>query len=90
MKVEQTGNLPVPLHLRNAPTSLMKELEYGKEYKYSHDYENNFVRQEYLPPELKSSRFWQPAQSSEAKMKEWMKNCGERRGNGQYQSIPLS
>jgi putative ATPase len=73
-KVEQTGNLPVPLHLRNAPTSLMKELDYGKEYKYAHDYENHFVRQEYLPPELKDSRFWEPQPNpSEAKMTELMK-----------------
>ena len=73
-KVEQTGNLPVPLHLRNAPTSLMKELDYGKAYKYSHDYENNFVKQEYLPRELKSSKFWQAQPNpSEAKMKELMK-----------------
>lgn len=73
-KVEQTGNLPVPLHLRNAPTSLMKELDYGKEYKYSHDYENNFVKQEYLPKELKNSRFWQAQPNpSEAKMRELMK-----------------
>jgi putative ATPase len=80
-KVEQTGNLPVPLHLRNAPTSLMKELEYGKEYKYSHDYENNFVRQGYLPPELKSSRFWQAQPNpSEAKMKEWMKKLWGEKG----------
>lgn len=67
-KVEQTGNLPVPLHLRNAPTSLMKELDYGKEYKYAHDYENNFVKQEYLPKELKNSRFWQ-SQSNPAELK---------------------
>ncbi|MEA5062791.1 MAG: replication-associated recombination protein A, partial [Petrimonas sp.] len=73
-KVEQTGNLPVPLHLRNAPTSLMKELDYGKEYKYSHDYENNFVKQEYLPKELKNSRFWQAQPNpSEAKMRELMR-----------------
>lgn len=56
--VEQTGNLPVPLHLRNAPTCLMKELGYGKEYKYAHDYENNFVRQDYLPKEIADRRFW--------------------------------
>lgn len=56
--VEQTGNLPVPLHLRNAPTGLMKELGYGKEYKYAHDYENNFVRQDYLPKEIADRRFW--------------------------------
>lgn len=73
-KAEQTGNLPVPLHLRNAPTALMKELDYGKEYKYAHDYENNFVKQEYLPKELKNSRFWE-AQSNpaEAKMYELMR-----------------
>ena len=73
-KVEQTGNLPVPLHLRNAPTALMKELDYGKEYKYSHDYENHFVLQEYLPKELKSNRFWDAQPNpSEVKMVEWMK-----------------
>jgi len=79
-KAEQTGNLPVPLHLRNAPTSLMKELDYGKEYKYSHDYENHFVKQEYLPGELKNSRFWDPQPNpSEAKMAEWMKKLwGEK------------
>jgi putative ATPase len=73
-KVEQTGNLSVPLHLRNAPTSLMKELDYGKDYKYSHDYENNFVKQDYLPKELKNSRFWEPQSSpAEKKLSDWMK-----------------
>ncbi len=73
-KVEQTGNLPVPLHLRNAPTALMKELDYGKEYKYSHDYENNFVKQDFLPHELKSNRFWEPQTSpAEKKLGDWMK-----------------
>ena len=57
-QVNKSGNLPVPLHLRNAPTKLMKELDYGKEYKYAHDYENNFVEQEFLPPELSKERFW--------------------------------
>lgn len=72
--VEQTGNLPVPLHLRNAPTSLMKELDYGKEYKYAHDYKDNFVQQEYLPRELNKNRFWDPQTNpSEVKMQEWMK-----------------
>jgi putative ATPase len=56
--VEQTGDLPVPLHLRNAPTRLMKELDYGKDYKYAHDYENNFVKQDFLPPELLKQRIW--------------------------------
>ncbi len=66
--VERTGNLPVPLHLRNAPTSLMKELNYGKEYKYAHDYDNNFVKQEYLPKEIKGTRFWE-AQPNPAELK---------------------
>lgn len=73
-KVEQTGNLPVPLHLRNAPTSLMKELDYGKEYKYSHDYENNFVNQEYLPKEIRDTVFWEPQSTpTEKKMSDLMK-----------------
>ena len=56
--VNKTGNLPVPLHLRNAPTQLMKELDYGKEYKYAHDYENHFVKQDYLPKEVSGQRIW--------------------------------
>ena len=57
-KVGETGNLPVPLHLRNAPTSLMKELGYGTEYKYAHDFPGHFVDQQYLPDELAGTRFW--------------------------------
>ncbi len=72
--VESTGALPVPLHLRNAPTSLMKELNYGKDYKYSHDYENNFVKQQYLPKELINTEFWNPqVNASEQKMRELMR-----------------
>lgn len=56
--VNRTGNIPVPLHLRNAPTQLMAELDYGKDYKYAHDYENHFVVQDYLPSEIKDHRFW--------------------------------
>ncbi|MDR1780002.1 MAG: replication-associated recombination protein A [Tannerella sp.] len=56
----ETGNLPVPLHLRNAPTQLMKDLDYHKGYKYAHDYENNFVKMDYLPKELLKTRFWHP------------------------------
>lgn len=59
-KVGETGNLPVPLHLRNAPTSLMKELGYSEDYKYAHDFQGNFIDQQYLPGEIKGSRFWQP------------------------------
>ena len=58
--VKNTGDLSVPLHLRNAPTKLMKDLNYGKEYKYSHDYDQNFVEQEFLPDEIKNSTFYQP------------------------------
>lgn len=56
--VKQTGNLPVPLHLRNAPTKLMKELNYGKEYLYSHSYPNNFVIQDYMPDEIKAKELY--------------------------------
>jgi putative ATPase len=81
--VERTGNLPVPLHLRNAPTSLMKELEYGKEYKYAHDYDNHFVRQEYLPKELKGTLFWEAQPNpAERKLAEHMRKLwGEEREN---------
>jgi len=58
--VQQTGNLPVPLHLRNAPTSLMKDLGYGENYQYAHNYEDHFVRETYLPEDLKSSGYYQP------------------------------
>jgi putative ATPase len=58
--VRQTGNLPVPLHLRNAPTKLMKQLGYGTEYKYSHDYPNNFVAQQFMPDDLKETRLYKP------------------------------
>jgi putative ATPase len=72
-ETNSSGNLPVPLHLRNAPTSLMKDLNYGKDYKYAHSYENNFVIQEFLPKEIKNKRFWDPQNSpSEKKMSERM------------------
>jgi len=69
--VEETGNLPVPLHLRNAPTKLMKQLNYGKGYKYAHDFEDNFVEQEYLPKKLSGKRIWAPQNNAaELKLKE--------------------
>ncbi|MBQ3606528.1 MAG: replication-associated recombination protein A [Muribaculaceae bacterium] len=68
--VEQTGNLPVPLHLRNAPTKLMKEMGYGRDYKYSHDYPGNFVQQQFMPEELGRPTLWNACDNpSEAKMK---------------------
>ena len=59
--VKETGDLSVPLHLRNAPTKLMKELDYGKNYKYAHSYENNFASQEFLPEELSNTKFYDPS-----------------------------
>ncbi|MDE6453604.1 MAG: replication-associated recombination protein A [Muribaculaceae bacterium] len=59
-EVERSGNLPVPLHLRNAPTALMKKLGYGVNYKYSHDYPGNFVRQQFMPDALRGTRLWTP------------------------------
>jgi len=73
--VKQTGDLPVPIHLRNAPTKLMKELGYGEDYKYSHDYQNNFAEQEFLPDEIKSISFYVPGNNSrEASTREFLKN----------------
>lgn len=78
--VNETGNLPVPLHLRNAPTKLMKELNYGKDYKYAHSFENNFVQQDYVPKEIKGRQFWKPQQNvSENKIVEWMKKLWKDR-----------
>lgn len=76
--VEKTGNLPVPLHLRNAPTKLMDELGYGDGYQYAHDFPNHFVKQQFLPDALQGTRFWQ-AQGSpqEQKMADWMKYLWE-------------
>ncbi len=72
--VEKTGNLPVPLHLRNAPTKLLKELDYGKEYQYAHDFPNHFVAQQYMPDALLGKRLWEAQpNASESKMDELMK-----------------
>lgn len=78
--VRGTGNLPVPLHLRNAPTKLMKQLGYGNNYKYAHAYQGNFVKQQFLPDEVSDTRIWHPqANAQEAKLKERMQSLwGER------------
>lgn len=71
--VKQSGNQPVPLHLRNAPTALMEQLGYHEGYKYAHDYEGNFVEQQFLPDALKKQRFWHPQHNpQEQKIKERM------------------
>ncbi|MGS2763621.1 replication-associated recombination protein A [Sinomicrobium sp. M5D2P9] len=79
--VRKTGDLSVPLHLRNAPTKLMKELRYGEEYKYAHDYNQNFVNQEFLPEELKGTSFYVPAKNArESSIKEFL----EKRWGNKY------
>jgi putative ATPase len=79
--VRQTGDLPVPLHLRNAPTKLMKELGYGDDYKYAHDFDNNFIAQEFLPEEIKNTTIYEPQNNSrENQTKEFLKN----RWKGKY------
>ena len=72
--VEKTGNLPVPLHLRNSPTKLMKELGYAKNYQYSHDYPNNFVKQQFMPDALENTSIWKPQNNTaEKKTSEWLR-----------------
>jgi len=77
--VNRTGNLPVPLHLRNAPTKLMKELNYGDNYKYSHNYPNHFVKQDFLPKEIQNERLWlgQEDNTSEKSLVQRMKMLWE-------------
>lgn len=78
--VHQTGNLPVPLHLRNAPTQLMSDLGYAKGYKYAHDYEGHFVEQQFLPDGLPEDRIWEPQPNpAEQKMDERMKHLWGKR-----------
>jgi putative ATPase len=73
--VKQTGDLSVPIHLRNAPTKLMKELGYGEEYQYSHSFENNFSEQEYLPDEIKNTAFYKPGNNArENELRNFLKN----------------
>ena len=81
-EVQMSGNLPVPLHLRNAPTKLMKELDYGKNYQYAHSFEGNFVYQEFLPEILSKKAFFEPSENAnEQKIREKMKALwGEKYG----------
>ncbi|AXG67908.1 replication-associated recombination protein A [Kordia sp. SMS9] len=73
--VKETGDLSVPLHLRNAPTKLMKDLGYGEDYKYSHDYNHNFVAQEYLPDEISNTKIYDPGSSPREKsLRDFLKN----------------
>lgn len=79
--VKETGDLPVPLHIRNAPTKLMKELGYGADYKYSHSYEGNFKDQEYLPKEISKTRLYEPGNNAkENSVREWLKKLWGKYG----------
>jgi putative ATPase len=72
--VRKTGPLPVPLHLRNAPTKLMKQIDYGKDYQYAHQYENNFVEQEFLPDNISGQKFYEPgANQREQEIRSFLK-----------------
>lgn len=77
--VKQTGDLPVPLHLRNAPTKLMKQMDYGKDYKYAHAFENNFADQEFFPDTLSGTKLYSPQQNpAENKIREHLKNLWKK------------
>jgi len=86
-EVRQTGNLSIPLHLRNAPTQLMKDYGYGKNYKYAHDYDENFVAQEFMPAEISGTVFYKPGNNSiEARAfatlhEKWKKYYGEEKSS---------
>ncbi len=80
--VRETGNLSVPLHLRNAPTTLMKELGYGEKYRYAHNYENHFVKEHYLPEQIKKAQFYNPAANPrEEEMRKRLQNLWDKMKN---------
>jgi putative ATPase len=77
--VRSSGDLPVPLHLRNAPTKLMKELEYGKNYKYAHSYQDNFTNLEFLPESISGKKFYEPQNNArENEIRNYLKKCWEK------------
>jgi putative ATPase len=74
--VRQTGDLPVPLHIRNAPTKLMKQMDYGKGYQYAHDFSGNFVPQEFMPDRLVGAKLYDPGDNaSEARLRDYLRQC---------------
>jgi putative ATPase len=78
--VKTEGNLPVPLHLRNAPTKLMKELDYGKNYEYAHNHAQNFAHQEFLPTEISGTKLYNPGNNSrENTTREWLRNLWQKK-----------
>ena len=80
--VKKYGDLTVPLHIRNAPTKLMKNMDYGKNYEYSHSYENSFSPQEYLPEEIAGTKFYEPGKNArEDELRKFLKNCWKNKYN---------
>lgn len=80
--VAKTGDLPVPMHIRNAPTKMMKEMGYSKGYAYAHDYDSNFVSQEFLPDEIKGTRFYNPGNNPrEDELRKYLKNLWKEKYN---------
>jgi putative ATPase len=80
--VRKTGDLSIPLHLRNAPTKLMKDLDYGKDYQYAHNYRENFITQEFLPNEISGTKIYEPGNNSrENKFREILKNRWKEKYN---------
>ena len=80
--IKKTGNLSIPLHLKNAPTKLMKELNYGKGYLYPHDFENNFINQDFLPDQINKEIFYNPGNNiKESKVKKWLKENWKNKYN---------
>ncbi len=80
--VNKTGDLPVPLSIRNAPTGLMKKMDYGKGYQYAHDYAGNFADQEFLPDQISGTKIYDPSSNpSESRIREYLKNCWKEKYN---------
>jgi putative ATPase len=80
--VRRTGDQPVPMHLRNAPTRLMKDIGYGKNYKYGHSYEKNFTEQEYLPDKISGTKLYDPGENArEKEMRERLRELWKKKYN---------
>jgi putative ATPase len=80
--VHKEGDLPVPLHIRNAPTGLMKKMGYGKNYKYAHDYEKNFIEQEFLPDKISGTAFYEPGKNPrEEELRRFLKSLWKNKYN---------
>jgi len=80
--VHKEGDLPVPLHIRNAPTGLMKKMDYGKNYKYAHDFEKNFIEQEFLPEKISGTAFYEPGKNPrEEELRKFLRNLWKTKYN---------